>query len=143
MKAITVPIAKTNEFSKSIKFVFIGKNGEEVINYTNVLENHGICYDVLGIQSESVISQTIIDSDYGIATTPYFQTEKSGVFAAYREHRIPTICVARNWTPTKGQYNIPDIIKYEKNNLNIIPMNFKLFDLNSIANQFINSISTI
>jgi len=136
-------VTKINEFSKSIKFVFIGKNGEELSYYINILENYGIWYDVLGIQSESVISQILIDSEYGISTTPYFQSEKSGVFAAYREHQIKTICVSREWTPTEGQYVIPDIIKYEKNNLNIIPMNFKLFDLSSIANQFINSISTI
>ena len=136
-------VTKTNEFSKPIKFVFIGKNGQELSNCTNILENQSICYDVLGTQSESVISQILINSDYGISTTPYFQTEKSGVFAAYREHRINTICVSREWTPTKGQYQIPDIIKYKKNNLNLIAINFKLFDLNSIANQFINTISTI
>lgn len=134
--------AKTNEFSKSMKFVFVGKNGEELSNYTKILENHRIRYDVLGVQSEGVISQILIDSDYGIATTPYFQTEKSGVFAAYREHRVNTICVSREWTPTKGYYHIPDIIKYEKNNLDLIPMNVNFLDLNTIANQFINSIST-
>jgi len=136
-------VLKINEFNKSIKFVFIGKNGEELSNYTNILENYGICYEVLGIQSESVISQILIDSEYGISTTPYFQTEKSGVYAAYREHQIQTICVSRKWTPTKGQYTIPQIIKYEKNNLNLIPMDVEAFNLNSLANQFINSISKI
>jgi hypothetical protein len=85
----------------------------------------------------------LVNSDFGISTTPYFQTEKSGVYAAYREHQLNTICVSREWTPTKGQYTIPQIIKYEKNNLNLIPINLKLVDLNSIVNQFINSISTI
>ncbi|WP_396187131.1 hypothetical protein, partial [Flavobacterium sp.] len=103
-----------------------------------------IGYEVLGVQSEDVISQVLVNSDFGISTTPYFQTEKSGVYAAYREHQINTICVSREWTPTKGQYAIPQIIKYEKNNLNlIIPMNVKLVDLNSITNQFIKSISTL
>jgi hypothetical protein len=133
----------TSTFKKPIKFVFIGKNGTELSTFTAILENHKIGYEVLGVQSEDVISQVLVNSDFGISTTPYFQTEKSGVYAAYREHQINTICVSREWTPTKGQYTIPQIIKYEKNNLNLIPMNVKLVDLNSIANQFINSISTL
>ena len=136
-------MSTSNKFDKPIKFIFIGKNGSELTNYTTILENYSISNEVLGIQSENVISQVLIDSDYGISTTPYFQTEKSGVYAAYREHQINTICVSRKWTPTKGQYNIPQIIKYEKNNLNIIPMDVELFDLSSMANQFINSISKI
>ena len=97
----------------------------------------------MGLQSENVISQVLIDSDFGISTTPYFQTEKSGVYAAYREHKLTTISVSREWTPTKGQYIVPNIIKYEKNNLNIIEVDFNVFNLNSMAKQFINSISKI
>jgi hypothetical protein len=134
-------LSNTNKFNNTIKFVFIGKNGPELSNYINVLENNKIDYEVMGIQSESVISQVLIDSDYGISTTPYFQTEKSGVYAAYKEHQINTICVSRNWTPTKGQYVIPNIIKYEKNNLKLIPMDLNVFDLSCLANQFIKSIA--
>jgi len=136
-------MSTSTKSDKPIKFVFIGKNGVELPTFTAILESQKISYDVLGVQSEDVISQVLINSDFGISTTPYFQTEKSGVYAAYREHQINTICVSREWTPTKGQYTIPQIIKYEKNNLNLIPMNVKLVDLNRIANQFINSISTI
>lgn len=130
-----------SKFDKPIKFVFIGKNGAELSNYTNVLDRKEIPYEVMGIQSETVISQVLIDSDFGISTTPYFQTEKSGVFAAYKEHQINTICVSREWTPTKGQYIIPNIIKYEKNNLKLNTIAVQVFDLNGLANQFIKSIS--
>jgi len=134
-------ITNSKSFKKPIKFVFIGKNGSELIPFTTVLENCNICYEVLGIQTEKIISQVLIDSDYGISTTPYFQTEKSGVYAAYREHQINTISVSRKWTPTKGQYTIPQIIKYKKKKLNIIPIDVEAFNLDSLANQFINSIS--
>lgn len=130
-----------NTLVKPLKFIFIGKNGTELSHYTSILEGYNIAYEVLGIQSENVISQVLINSDFGISTTPYFQTEKSGVYAAYREHQINTISISRNWTPTKGQYVIPQIIKYEKNNLNIIPKKVEVFDLHSMAMQFINSIS--
>jgi len=131
------------KLNNPIKFIFIGKNGIELLNYTTILDNYNIFYEVFGIQSENVISQVLIDSDFGISTTPYFQTEKSGVYAAYREHLINTICVSRAWTPIKGHYAIPHIIKYEKNNLNLTQMNVNAFDLSSIARQFINSISKI
>ena len=110
---------------------------------TTILENYNICYEVLGRQSEIIISKVLINSDFGISTTPYFQTEKSGVYAAYREHQISTICVSRKWTPTKGQYNIPQIIKYNKNNLNLISTNAEVFDLNCLVDKFINSMSKI
>lgn len=130
-----------SKLSKPIKFVLIGKNGPELSRYQEVLESKKILYEVMGIQPEAVISQVLIDSDFGISTTPYFQTEKSGVFAAYKEHQINTICVSREWTPTKGQYSIPHIIKYEKNNLKLNPTTVQVFNLNLLANQFIKSIS--
>lgn len=129
------------ELNKPIKFVFIGKNGPLLSNYLEVLKDQDVGYEVMGIQSEDVISQTLIDSDYGISTTPYFQTEKSGVFAAYKEHQISTICVSRKWTPTVGKYTIPNIIKYEKDKLELSTMNFTVYDLSCLANQFIKSIS--
>lgn len=134
-------MSSSNKFIKPIKFIFIGKNGSELSHYTSILENYNIGYEVLDIQSENAISQVLINSDFGISTTPYFQTEKSGVYAAYREHQVNTISVSRKWTPTKGQYEIPQIIKYEKNHLNIIPANVEVFDLHRMALQFINSIS--
>jgi hypothetical protein len=132
-----------NTFIKPLKFVFIGRNGSMLNNYTIILENHNIYYEVLGMQSEKIISQALVDSDFGISTTPYYQTEKSGVYAAYREHQINIISVARKWTPTQGQYEIPQIIKYKKNELNLNKVNIEFFDLNSIVMQFIKSISVI
>ncbi|WP_348799912.1 glycosyltransferase [Flavobacterium adhaerens] len=131
----------SNQLVKPIKFIFIGKNGSELENYITILTKYNIGYQVLGIQSEEVISEVLVNSDFGISTTPYFQSEKSGVYAAYREHQVNTICVSRQWTPTQGQYRIPQIIRYEKNNLNIIQKNVEVFDLQSMTKQFINSIS--
>ncbi|WP_347049773.1 glycosyltransferase [Flavobacterium olei] len=133
----------SSQFIKPIKFVFIGKNGTELTNYTAVLDFYNIRYEVLGIQPEEVISEVLRNSDFGISTTPYFQSEKSGVYAAYKEHQINSICVSRNWTPSKGQYEIPQIIRYEKNNLNIVPVELEAFNLNNMASQFINSISVV
>jgi hypothetical protein len=134
-------IKNTNIFLKPIKIVFIGFNGSDLSNYISVLENKNIFYEVLGKQSEKVISQVLVDSDYGISTTPYLQTEKSGIYAAYKEHQLKTICFSRNWTPIDGHYTVPNIIKYEKNNLKLEANDVTVFDLCSITRQFINSIS--
>lgn len=136
-------LISSDEFKKPYKFVFIGKNGAEITNYSRILASYDIPFEVLGIQSEEKISEVLTNSDFGISTTPYYQTEKSGVYAAYREHQINTICVSRKWTPTKGQYDITQIIKYEKNKLNTIPLDSPVLDLNAIVKQFINSISKI
>ncbi|MBK0368801.1 glycosyltransferase family protein [Flavobacterium agrisoli] len=128
-------------FSKPIKFVFIGNNGVELSTYKEILKQHQIKYEVYGIQSEEIISNVLFNSDFGISTTPYFQTEKSGVFAAYKEHFLTTISVSRQWTPTRGQYIIPQIIKYEKNNLKLSYLNLQTNEVNNLAQLFINSIS--
>jgi len=133
----------SKEFEKPIKFIFIGKNGTELTTFITILEKYNVSYEILGIQSETVISQVLINSDFGISTTPYYQSEKSGVYAAYKEHQLNTICVSRNWTPTKGQYVVPQIIKYEKNSLSLIPIDVQIFDLHNLVTQFINSISKI
>lgn len=139
---ITDLVHHIKELKKPIKFIFIGRNGPELSNYIEVLEKHTILFEVLGIQSENKISQVLRNSDYGITTTPYYQTEKSGVYAAYREHQINTICVSRKWTPTKGQYDIPHVIKYQKNNLILATNEVKEFNLKGMTIQFMNSIQS-
>jgi hypothetical protein len=132
-----------NTLVKPIKFIFIGKNGPEIDYYKHILENNNISFEVMGLQSENVISQVLSESTYGISTTPYFQTEKSGVYAAYKEHQLNTISISREWTPTAGQYDIPQIIKYDKNNLNLALIHIATFDMNQLTDQFINFINKV
>lgn len=134
-------VSQKTQLNNPIEFVFIGKNGPELSHYTSTLEDYSISYDVLGIQSEEVISEILINSDFGISTTPYYQTEKSGVYAAYREHQINTISISRNWSPSSGQYTISNVIKYEKNNLDLTPIDIPMIDSKHIAKMFINSIA--
>jgi hypothetical protein len=132
-----------NTVVKPIKFIFIGKNGPEIDYYKHILESNNILFEVMGLQSENVISQVLSESSYGISTTPYFQTEKSGVYAAYKEHQLNTISISREWTPTAGQYDIPQIIKYDKNNLNLALIHIATFDMNQITDQFTNFINKV
>lgn len=134
-------LAIKGSFTKPIEFVLIGKNGYELLNYTNILAKYAVNYNVLGIQTESQISEVLINSDFGISTTPYFQTEKSGVYAAYREHGLNTITVSRDWTPSKGSYQILGVIRYEKRKLELKNLNIEIFNLNCLTKQFVNTLS--
>ncbi len=88
-----------DELNKKPEFIFIGRNGAELKTWTNYLDNFGIDYEILGDQSEEEVSWILNKASYGISTTPYFQSEKSGVVAAMKEHGLSIICVARSWTP--------------------------------------------
>lgn len=134
-------IVLLENIKRQIKFVFVGENGSEINNYKAILDKKSIAYIVLGKQSEDVISKILLKSTFGISTTPYFQTEKSGIYAAYREHHLNTICVARKWTPTHGEYCIPQIINYKKNALKLSPLKIENFSIEAMGKQFLALIS--
>ncbi|GHT53497.1 hypothetical protein FACS189446_1060 [Bacteroidia bacterium] len=85
--------------NKKVIVHFVGKNGNELTVWEESLKNQDIEYQVYGEQDESIISKLMSQSDIGIVTTPYFLIEKSGSRAAMQEHRLPVICVAKEWKP--------------------------------------------
>lgn len=85
--------------NKKVTVQFAGKNGNELTVWKEKLKNQNIEYKVYGEQDESTISKLMSQSDIGIVTTPYFLIEKSGSMAAMQEHRLPVICVAKEWKP--------------------------------------------
>jgi hypothetical protein len=106
--------------NKRPKFVFVGRNGDLLGTWTTILEQYGIKYEVLGECIESEISQELINADYGISCTPYKISDKSGVVAAMREHRLPIISVAKPWVD-KEEVTIlfDDIVRYQKSVLSL------------------------
>jgi hypothetical protein len=120
--------------NKELKFVFIGRHGALLPTWTNILDQYAIKYDLLGISTEDKISSVLLNSDYGISSTPYKISDKSGVLAAMREHQLTIISVAKPWI---DQEDIPvsfdDIIKYQKGNLK----------LSSTAKTGMNSLSSV
>jgi hypothetical protein len=103
---------------KELKFVFIGRNGELLDTWTNILDQYGIEYELLGQSSEQEISQQLINADYGISCTPYKISDKSGVVAAMREHKLSIINVAKPWRDQDDiTLSFSNIIQYQKGNL--------------------------
>ncbi|MFV5690289.1 hypothetical protein ACM55M_16885 [Flavobacterium sp. ZT3R25] len=127
---------------KESKFVFIGRHGAMLGTWTNILELYAIEYELLGASSEEKISEVLTNSDYGISSTPYKISDKSGVLAAMREHQLAIISVAKPWI---DQEDIPvsfdDIIQYQKENLSLIkPSETGMNSLSSVCDVFLKSI---
>lgn len=109
---------KLQLINKKIKFIFIGHHAELLVNWTNILDNYEIEYEVLGLSSEEKISQVLINADYGISSTPYKISDKSGVVAAMREHQLPVISVAKSWVDQDDiAISFNDIAHYQKGGL--------------------------
>ena len=104
-----------NEVALESKFIFIGRHGNELSTWTKVLDFHKINYDLLGPKEEGEISQVLMNADYGISTTPFKLSDKSGVNAAMREHKLPIISISKPWVDKKEtQISFDDIIQYQK-----------------------------
>jgi glycosyltransferase involved in cell wall biosynthesis len=112
-----------NTGEKEIVFSFVGKNGQNIDIWIEELKALKIRYKIHGVLTEKEISQILKTSDYGITTTPYLLTEKSGGVAAMIQHGLKVISVSRDWSikeVIKDEIKINGVKQYKKNNLNNI-----------------------
>lgn len=131
--------------NKISEVIFVGRCGSEQIYWEKVLQEKGISHTSLGEQSVENISEILMGSDYGITSTPYLLTEKSGTVAAMLEHGLPVICVARNWhvdSYYQTNTSLSAIVEYKSGHLFSIleqkPIEKR--SLQHITNQFIHSL---
>jgi hypothetical protein len=127
---------------KQPKFVFIGHQSGMLTSWTKILRQHAIEYELLGPASEEKISDVFINSDFGISSTPYKISDKSGVVAAMREHQLTIISVAKPWIDQEDiSVSFDDIIHYQKENLSLIkPSETGINSLSSVCDVFLKSI---
>ncbi|WP_426092453.1 hypothetical protein [Flavobacterium sp. DSR3-2] len=105
---------------KEIKFIFIGRNGDLLNIWTLILEKYSISYELLGASSEVTISEVFMNANYGISSTPYKISDKSGVVAAMREHHLPIINVAKLWIDRDDiSISVKDINHFQKGTLSL------------------------
>lgn len=83
--------------AKPLEIVFIGKCGSELKNWMRVCESLGIEAVDKGIMTEAELSRELSAATFGVSTTPYVLSSKSGTVAAMKEHGLKVLCVARNW----------------------------------------------
>lgn len=125
---------------KNVKFIFVGRNGKELDKWVKICKRNCFEVEVFGEQNTNEISRLILQSQWGITSTPYLQSEKSGTVAAMREHNLPIYCVSRSWNPA---VTVPkftsDIKEYKPNRLELeFPsfINYKSNQLERIAKLF-------
>ncbi len=128
---------------KEIKFFFIGLNGDLLSSWTSILDQYDIRFELQGASSEEKISEVLLNANYGISSTPYKISDKSGVLAAMREHHLAIINVAKPWVDRDNiTVLFSDIVHYQKGNL---PLN-KFSEtannsLSAVCSIFLKSIS--
>jgi len=123
---------------------FVGKNGLELNSWSNALQEKNVYFKVYAKQNESVISKLMLQADIGITTTPYCLVEKSGAVAAMLEHKLPIVCVAREWIPQNIDTNFRHNIIYWRPEIkleDIIKQPIHSHHLRDIAKLFLYNIS--
>ncbi|MCW2118493.1 hypothetical protein [Flavobacterium sp. 7A] len=127
---------------QTTKFIFVGRNGDELKSWTASLEKNQIPYDILGSCSEEIISNVLCSSSYGISTTPFKISDKSGVVAAYRDHQLPIISIAKPWTDAENiNVEFNDFIEYKGGAIDFLNLsNYKARNLDNIALEFSQSL---
>lgn len=80
-----------------IQITFIGRCGTELDKWVSICNHTGLKTIVLGEQEPERISEALSSCDWGISSTPYLLSEKSGTIAAMLEHGLPVISVSSAW----------------------------------------------
>ena len=132
-------------YNTAPEVVFIGRCGKEKEDWEKSLDRESIHHTSLGEQTLEQISEVLTYCEYGLTSTPYLLTDKSGTVAAMLEHGLPVICVARNWNVKSFLDNNKEaegIFKYIPGRLDtILHQKWKVErSLLDITNQFVNSL---
>lgn len=114
--------ASTNNLS--MKMIFVGRNGKELTNWSIICKKNSVNFEILGEKPRKEISYILSDANYGISTTPFILSEKSGSVAAMHLHSLPVICVARDWVAK---------VKINKNNSSV--MNYQVGNFDNMINN--------
>lgn len=127
---------------KAFKIVLIGRNGSALIEFIDILKECKIEYDVLGELNEYQISEKLLLADYGVSTTPYIISEKSGTVAAMKEHNLNVLCVSKDWDMADDvKIEIDKVSQYDNKEIKFKQPTTYNFGLNEICNQFLKSLN--
>lgn len=107
-------VLSASKEKRTIKFVFIGNCGVAIDEWKKVFLANNINFEITGFVTDEEISVLLSGCQFGISTTPYILSQKSGSLAAMFDHQLPVLCVARNWG-VKGfnQSRFLNLINYE------------------------------
>jgi glycosyltransferase involved in cell wall biosynthesis len=81
-----------------LRLLLIGRNRAALSNWIKVARAVNLDVQLLGELPFKEISEIFYNSSYGISTTPFLLSEKSGSVMAMLEHGLPVLCVARPYS---------------------------------------------
>jgi hypothetical protein len=91
--------AYAQQHKKLITLTFIGHCGPEQDRWAKIWRAENLPVNILGSQPPEVISEMMFQATMGISATALAVVEKSGSFAAMREHGLPVMSLSKHWTP--------------------------------------------
>lgn len=132
--------------TRALKFIFIGNCGIAIEEWKQVLLANNINFEITGFVTDEEISILLSGCQYGISTTPYILSQKSGSLAAMFDHQLAVLCVARYWKVKRyNQLCFLNLIKYDnKETINaFLNSKFKILNDNNlefVAIKFLNGL---
>ena len=121
------------KFKLPVTLTIIGRGGNEQQRWAYAWTAAGLTVNRLGELPAQQISEVLSASTIGLSATALAVIEKSGSYAAMREHGLPVISVSKAWTPTGvAKPAIPEGVKeYTIGNLEECIANSKFIPYNS------------
>jgi len=122
---------------------FIGRNGNELHYWLDILQKNNIKVEVLGELYPEDISKTLTNADLGISTTPALLSQKSGTVAAMLEHGLLVYCVAKDWRVEMdiSSYSLPvfESTSFSLENVLLMKSDFQMnSNLKLVVNQYLD-----
>ncbi|RWY48085.1 glycosyltransferase family protein [Mucilaginibacter gilvus] len=88
------------KFKRPVSLIIIGRGNTEQQRWADAWAAAGLTVERLGELSAQRISEVLSSATIGLSATALAVIEKSGSYAAMREHGLPVISVSKAWTPT-------------------------------------------
>jgi hypothetical protein len=130
--------AQTAEkFKLPVTLTIIGRGNNEQQRWADAWSAAGLTVNRLGELPAEQISEVLSASTIGLSATALAVIEKSGSYAAMREHSLPVISVSKAWTPIGvAKPAIPEgVTEYTIGNLEECLAGSKFIPYNSSVEQ--------
>lgn len=95
LKKMVKELPKNNRY----KFHFIGSNGSQQADWVEILNKKNLDCELYGWMGTRDVSKVLSKCQWGLSSTPYYLSEKSGSAAAMLEHNLTVFCIAGKWKP--------------------------------------------
>lgn len=110
--------AYANRSGIQISLKILGRGNSEQQRWAGAFKKNSLDVELLGEQPTERISEILSAATFGLSATALAVIEKSGSYAAMREHGLPVISVAKPWTPAGvAQPIVPEgVLKFQPGN---------------------------